>query len=86
MASAPPLRAPIPYGAGVAIYADTLRRPVYGHGGWIPAYISSLRHYADHGVTVAFQINTDIGIVDNSTDLVPALEVALANLTIGATQ
>ena len=71
------------YGAGVAIYADTPRGPVYGHGGWIPGYVSSLRHYADHGVTVAFQINTDIGIVDDSTDLVPALEAALADLAIG---
>ncbi len=71
------------YGAGVAIYGDTPRGPVYGHGGWIPGYVSSLRHYADHGVTVAFQINTDIGIVDDSTDLVPALEAALADLAIG---
>ncbi|TFL16646.1 serine hydrolase domain-containing protein [Jannaschia formosa] len=71
------------YGAGVAIYADTPRGPVYGHGGWIPGYVSSLRHYADHGVTVAFQINTDVGIVDDSTDLVPALEAALADLAIG---
>lgn len=72
------------YGAGVAIYADTPRGPVYGHGGWIPAYVSSLRHYADHGVTVAFQINTDVGIVDDSTDLVSALEAALADLAIEA--
>lgn len=71
------------YGAGVAIYADTPRGPVYGHGGWIPGYVSSLRHYADHGVTVAFQINTDVGIVDDSSDLVPALEAALADLAIG---
>ncbi|MEQ8694540.1 MAG: serine hydrolase domain-containing protein [Gammaproteobacteria bacterium] len=70
------------YGAGVAIYADTPRGPVYGHGGWIPAYVSSLRHYADHGVTVAFQINTDAGIVDDSTDLVPAFEAALAELAV----
>ncbi len=70
------------YGAGVAIYAETPRGPVYGHGGWIPAYVSSLRHYADHGVTVAFQINTDIGIVDDTTDLVPNLEAALADLAI----
>jgi D-alanyl-D-alanine carboxypeptidase len=70
------------YGAGVAIYADTPRGPVYGHGGWIPGYVSSLRHYADHDVTVAFQINTDVGIVDDSTDLVPALEAALADLAI----
>jgi len=70
------------YGAGVAIYADTPNGTVYGHGGWIPAYVSSLRHYADHGVTVAFQINTDAGGVDDSTDLVPTLEAALADLAI----
>ena len=70
------------YGAGVAIHAETPRGPVYGHGGWIPAYVSSLRHYADHGVTVAFQINTDAGVVDDSSDLVPALEAALADLAI----
>jgi D-alanyl-D-alanine carboxypeptidase len=72
------------YGAGVAIYADTPRGPVWGHGGWIPAYVSSLRHYSDHGVTVAFQINTDIGAMDDSSDLVPALEAALADLAIEA--
>lgn len=71
------------YGAGVAIYTDTPRGPVYGHGGWIPGYVSSLRHHADHGVTVAFQINTDVGIVGDSTDLVPAPEAALADLAIG---
>ncbi|MEO0703447.1 MAG: serine hydrolase [Pseudomonadota bacterium] len=75
----------IQYGAGVAIYTETPRGPVYGHGGWIPGYVSSLRHYADHGVTVAFQINTDVGIADDSTDLVPSLEAVLADLAIGAT-
>jgi D-alanyl-D-alanine carboxypeptidase len=74
------------YGAGVAIYADTPRGPVYGHGGWIPGYVSSLRHYADHGITVAFQINTDAGVLDDTIDLVPALEAELAKLTIGAGQ
>jgi D-alanyl-D-alanine carboxypeptidase len=68
------------YGAGVAIYVDTPRGPVYGHGGWIPGFVSSLRHYADHGITVAFQINTDAGVLDDTTDLVPALERALARL------
>jgi hypothetical protein len=72
------------YGAGVAIYAETPHGPVYGHGGWIPAYVSSLRHYADHGVTVAFQVNTDVGFLDDSSDLVPALEAALAELAIEA--
>ncbi len=72
------------YGAGVAIYTDTENGPVHGHGGWIPGYVSSLRHYADHGVTVSFQINTDIGVMDDSRDLVPALEAALAELAIEA--
>jgi D-alanyl-D-alanine carboxypeptidase len=74
----------ISYGAGVAIYADTPRGTVWGHGGWIPAYVSSLRHYADHGVTVAFQVNTDVGIMDDTSDLVPALEAALADLAIAS--
>jgi len=72
------------YGTGIAIYADTARGPVYDHGGWIPGYVSSLRHYADHGVTVAFQLNTDAGIMDDSTDLVPAMEAALADLALAA--
>ncbi|OAN80726.1 hypothetical protein A8B78_10090 [Jannaschia sp. EhC01] len=50
----------------------------------LPGCVTSLRHYADHGITIAFQINTDAGIVDDSTDLVPALEAALADLLIGA--
>jgi D-alanyl-D-alanine carboxypeptidase len=67
------------YGAGVAIYEATPLGPVYGHGGWIPGYVSSLRHYADHQVTIAFQINSDVGVVDDSTDMVPALEAAIAD-------
>ena len=72
------------YGSGVAIYRAGPFGPVYGHGGWIPGYVSSLRHYADHGLTIAFQINTDVGVVDESTDLVPALEAALAEAILGA--
>ena len=70
------------YGAGVAIYQETPHGPVYGHGGWIPGYVSSLRHYADHDPTIAFQINSDVGVVDDSTDLVSALEAALAETAI----
>jgi len=73
------------YGAGIGIYSETPLGPVYGHGGWVPGYVSSLRHYADADVTIAFQINTDVGIVDDSTDLVPMLEKALARLLIDAT-
>ena len=70
------------YGAGIAIYPQTPRGPVWGHGGWIPGYVSSLRHYPEHGVTVAFQINSDIGIVDDTSDLVTEIEAALADLAI----
>lgn len=74
------------YGSAVAVYKDTPHGPVYGHGGWIPGYVSSLRHYADHKVTIAFQINSDVGVVDDSTGLVPALETALADLLLESTK
>lgn len=70
------------YGAGAAIYEATPLGPVYGHGGWIPGYVSSLRHYADQQVTIAFQINSDVGVVDDSTDLVLALEEAIADQVV----
>lgn len=72
------------YGAGVAIRMNTPHGTVYGHGGWVPGYVSSLRHYADHGVTVAFQINTDVGLEGDESSLVPALEARLAELATGA--
>jgi D-alanyl-D-alanine carboxypeptidase len=75
----------IRYGAGVAIYRVGPFGPVYGHGGWIPGYCSSLRFYVDHGITVAFQINTDIGI-DDSTPMVRDMEARLAKIVIGAGQ
>ena len=68
----------------MAICTDTPNGPVLGHGGWIPGYVSSLRHYAEHGVTVDFQNNTDVGLMDDSSDLVPTLEAALAGLAIEA--
>lgn len=58
------------FGAGAAIYSETPGGPIYGHGGSILGYVSSLRHYADLGVTAA-------------SDLVPALETALSDLAIG---
>jgi len=72
------------YGAGVSLHMNTALGPVYGHGGWVPGYVSSLRHYPDHGVTVAFQINTDLGLMDGKSDLVSSLEATLAALAIGA--
>jgi D-alanyl-D-alanine carboxypeptidase len=70
------------YGAGVGIYRSGPFGPVYGHGGWIPGYTSSLRHYPDQGVTIAFQINTDIGIVDDSTAVISEMEKKLAETVI----
>jgi len=74
--------ADICYGAGVAIYRKGPFGPVYGHGGWIPGYISSLRHYPDHGITIAFQINTDIGVADRSMPVIEEMEMALAKTVI----
>lgn len=72
------------YGLGIGIYQSSPFGPSYGHGGWVPGYSSSLRHYADHRVTVAFQINTDIGIVDDTTALVSEMEERLAQIAIAA--
>lgn len=72
------------YGLGVGIYRSSPFGPSYGHGGWIPGYSSSLRYYLDRGVTVAFQINTDIGIVDDATPVVSEMEDRLAQIAITA--
>jgi D-alanyl-D-alanine carboxypeptidase len=74
------------YGTGVAIYTATPYGPVYGHAGWIPGYVSNLRYYADFGITVAFQINSDTSMLGERSDLVPALEAALAELALGSTR
>jgi len=71
-------------GAGVAIDAETPRGAIHGQGGWIPVYVSSLRHYADHGAPVAFQISRDAAVVDDASDLVQTLEAAVADLAIDA--
>ncbi len=70
------------YGAGVGILEESVHGPVHGHGGWVPGYTSSLRHYADHNVTIAFQMNSDVGVADDGTDLVAVLERTLADVII----
>jgi D-alanyl-D-alanine carboxypeptidase len=74
----------IRYGAGVGIYRTGPFGPVYGHGGWIPGYSSSLRYYPDFGIAIAFQINTDIGIIDGTASVVPDMERGLADTVISA--
>ena len=48
-----------------------------------PGYISSLRHYPEHGVTIAFQINTDTGIIDCDDDVLRIIEERLMQVFIG---
>ncbi|MCK4311432.1 MAG: beta-lactamase family protein [Candidatus Cloacimonetes bacterium] len=70
------------YGIAVAIHKNDSLGTTYGHSGWIPGYCSSLRYYHEYGVAVAFQINTDIGIVDGSTQVFKDMENNLAEVVI----
>lgn len=74
----------VQYGMGVAIYQDGPYGRVYGHGGWIPGYTSSLRYYKDHGVAIAFQVNTDIGIVEDTSSVVQTMESRLAEVVLSS--
>jgi D-alanyl-D-alanine carboxypeptidase len=56
--------------------------PVQAHGGWILGFVFSLRHDPDHCVTVAFQIDSDAGVVDNNSDPMTELEATLARLAV----
>ena len=71
------------YGAGVSIHRDSPIGTWYGHSGWIPGYVSTLRYYVDQKAALAFQINTDIGIVDGSTDLYDAMGSRLEQIIAG---
>jgi D-alanyl-D-alanine carboxypeptidase len=72
------------YGIAVGIHENGPLGRSYGHGGWIPGYCSSLRYYPEHGIAIAFQINTDIGIVDDSTSVVEDMEIRLAEVIINS--
>lgn len=66
------------YGIAVAVHDGGPFGTSYGHSGWIPGYTSGMRYYPGPRVAVAFQINTDIGIVDGSTRLFQEMEERLA--------
>lgn len=76
----------VQYGAGVGVYRTGLFGPVYGHGGWVPGYSSSLRYYPAHGFCIAFQINTDIGVAGDTTSLIREMESGLAKTVMSATR
>ncbi|MEE4360144.1 MAG: serine hydrolase domain-containing protein [Pseudomonadales bacterium] len=69
------------YGLGIAIRASA-RGPVLGHRGWIPGYVSSLAYYPEHDVAIAFQTNTDVGIVGHERPVVLEIEERLADVLI----
>lgn len=68
------------YGLGVAILKDGVRGQSFGHGGWIPGYVSSLRYYPEYGAAIAFQVNTDVGVVDSDEPVMYRIEQRLADL------
>jgi D-alanyl-D-alanine carboxypeptidase len=74
----------VEYGIGVGIHRTSPLGPCYGHGGWMPGYVSSLRYYPQHRIAIAFQINTDRGIADDSTPVVDELEMNLAQIVVHA--
>lgn len=76
----------IQYGMGVAIYQNGPYGTVFGHGGWIPGYTSSLRYYKEYGVAIAFQINTDIGIVEDTSSVLQTFESRLAEVVLSLKQ
>jgi len=81
-----PDTADMQYAAGVSVLLSGPFGPVYGHGGWIPGYSSSLRYYPEHRVAVAFQINTDIGLMDGAIPAIRSMETRLAEIAISATR
>jgi D-alanyl-D-alanine carboxypeptidase len=68
------------YGAGVAISTKDSLGVVYGHMGVIPGYTSSMRYFPEYRVVCAFQVNTDIGVWDHSTQMVGDMEKRLAEV------
>ena len=79
-----PAQPDVRYGLGVAVYRGSPFGPVYGHGGWIPGYVSSLRYYVDHGVAIAFQINTDRVQTGDIGEVVQDLERRLAEVVLSS--
>lgn len=58
--AAPALGGGIRYGLGVII-RDTPLGIAYGHSGFFPGYLTEMRYFPDHGISVALQVNTSDG-------------------------
>ncbi len=70
------------YGAGVVISEKDPLGLSFGHMGVIPGYTSSIRYYPKYHVAFAFQVNTDVGVYNRSTELFSEMERGLAELII----
>ncbi|MGB5336443.1 MAG: serine hydrolase [Woeseiaceae bacterium] len=71
------------YGAGVAIYESSEWGPVYGHAGWVPGYVSFVRYLADARTAIAFQTNTDVGLLDGEGSAIADIETRLTRVVAG---
>lgn len=47
------------YGLGVIIRPTPLG-PAHGHSGFFPGYLTEVRYFPEHGIAVAFQVNTSV--------------------------
>ena len=70
----------VDYGLGV-ILRDSRHGPVQGHGGWFPGYVTSMGYYPELGLSLAVQVNSDIGISSSALseildDLADAIQQA----------
>lgn len=55
--AAPMLGANTRYGLGMILRDSSAAGPVRSHSGFFPGYLSELRHYPEHGITVAMMVN-----------------------------
>ena len=55
--AAPALGQGTQYGLGVIVRPTPLGT-TYGHSGYMPGYLTEVRYWPDHGLAVAFQVNT----------------------------
>jgi len=72
----------IEYGLGVSVHRGGSHGPAWGHSGWVPGYCSNVSYYPDHGVAIAFQINTDRNIMGNETPVMERIKARLAAAVI----
>lgn len=71
------------YGIAVVVHeSDGPLGTSYGHSGWIPGYCSRLAYFPTHDVTLAFQINTDVDLIDNPRPVLFEIEQRLATIAV----